>query len=297
MREFQPDAVHAHYASHWGLYGASLRRHPFVVSVWGADVEVFGSRSWLNSRILRHVFNQADAITASSRYLATVTARFTSKPITVVPFGIDLSRFAPRGANQSPELHWIINKALESVYGIDVVLDAMKILHSRGVTAWRGKILGTGSQRDFLMQKVQASGMGDRIEFIGRVWEHDLPEVLAWADVGLYASRRESFGVAPLEMMALARGVLAHRIGGLAEVIEEGTTGAFVDSLCPDDWARTLKPLIENPGRVRTWGLNGPDWVRSRYNFADNVQTMLEVYGTALGLGPEFLDGNDPTHT
>lgn len=283
LREFSPDVVHAHYASHWGLYGALSRRHPFVVSVWGADVEVFGSRSGLNSRILRYVFNQADAITASSQYLATVTARFTTQPITVVPFGIDLSRFIAMTPNQGPELRWIINKALEPVYGIDVILEAMKILQTRGVTTWRGKILGMGSQRQALMHQAQGLGLGDRVEFCGVVLGNDLPSTLAWADLGLYASRRESFGVAPLEMMALGRAALAHRIGGLAEVIQAGITGNFVDSLAPMDWANALEPLIQNPDRVRTWGNNGPDWVRSRYNFEDNVRAMLGVYEAVLG--------------
>ena len=110
--------------------------------------------------------------------------------------------------------------------------------------------------------------------------------VLEWADLGLYASRRESFGVAPLEMMALARAVLAHRIGGLTEVIKEGTTGGFVASLSPSDWADALEPLILNPDRARTWGGHGPLWVRSRYNFEDNVQQMLAVYTRVLQSTP-----------
>ncbi len=282
LRAFGPDLVHAHYASHWGLYGALARYRPLVVSVWGADVEVFPGRSWLNARLLDYIFSQASAITASSQYLATVTNRFTSKPVAVVPFGIDLSRFTPRDSNQGPELRWIINKALESVYGIDVVLAALQILKNRGVTAWRGKILGNGSERDPLVRQVKDFGIADQIEFVGAVPERELPEVLEWADLGLYASRRESFGVAPLEMMALARAALAHRIGGLTEVIKEDTTGDFVESLSPNDWADALEPLVLNPDRVRNWGRNGPLWVRSRYNFADNVQEMLAVYANVL---------------
>ena len=82
--------------------------------------------------------------------------------------------------------------------------------------------------------------------------------------------------------MALARAALAHRIGGLTEVIKEDTTGDFVESLSPNDWADALEPLVLNPDRVRNWGRNGPLWVRSRYNFADNVQEMLAVYANVL---------------
>lgn len=282
LREFRPDVIHAHYASHWGLYGALSRLHPFVVSVWGADVEVFGNRSWVNSRILRYIFNQADAITASSQYLAAVTARFTVDPITVIPFGIDISRFSPVVPNQGSEFRWVINKALEPVYGVDVILEAMKLLHDRGFRSWRGKILGMGSERQALMRRAQDLGLADRVEFLGTVSGQDLPQTLAWADMGLYPSRRESFGVAPLEMMALGRAVLAHRIGGLTEVVWPGVTGDFVESLAPGDWALALEPLLQNLDRVRGWGHNGPEWVRSRYNFEDNVRAMLDVYEQVL---------------
>jgi glycosyltransferase involved in cell wall biosynthesis len=136
------------------------------------------------------------------------------------------------------------------------------------------------------MRQAKDFGIADRVEFVGAVAEAELPTVLEWADLGLYASRRESFGVAPLEMMALARAALAHRIGGLTEVIKEGTTGDFVESLSPKDWADALEPLVLNPARVRTWGRHGPEWVRSRYNFEDNVQEMLAVYAHVLRSAP-----------
>lgn len=282
----RPHIVHAHYASHFGLYGALSKAQPLVVSVWGADVEVFGERHrWVNARVLRYIFNQARAITASSHYLASVTQRYTSKPIAVIPFGIDVQKFRPYPENRGSELRWMVNKALDPVYGIDIILKAFSVLDARGLTTWRGRILGAGRDHDRLVKQSVALGVSDRVEFLGHIASPSLPENLAWADVGLYASHRESFGVAPLEMMALGRAVVAHSIGGLTEVVSEGHTGILVTNNVPLVWADTLAPLVANPKTIRKLGTNGPQWVASRYNFHDNVEQMLAVYRQYVGKG------------
>jgi glycosyltransferase involved in cell wall biosynthesis len=286
MANQRPDVVHAHYASHFGLYGALSKIRPLVVSVWGADVEVFGERHPLvNSRVLRYIFNQAQAITASSHYLASVTQRYTPKPVAVIPFGIDIKNFREYPKNLVPEFRWIINKSLDPVYGIDIILKAFSILDARGLTSWRGRILGTGRDYDRLVKQSVALGISDRVEFLGQISSPSLPQNLAWADAGLYASHRESFGVAPLEMMALGRAVVAHNIGGLTEVVSEGCTGLLVTNNVPLTWADTLAPLVASPETIRKLGKNGPQWVASRYNFHDNVEQMLGVYRKYAGEG------------
>ncbi len=279
LKRFQPDLVHAHYASHWGLYGALSGVRPLIVSIWGADVEVFGHQhKALNGRVLKYIFSKASAITASSQYLARVSGQFTDRPIEVIPFGIDMTRFIDSPRNKGIELRWIVNKALESVYGIDVVLKAFNLLDARGLSSWRGRILGTGSDHDQLIRQCVEAGISDRVEFLGQVDEDDLPGALGWADVGLYASRRESFGVAALELMAMGRAVVAHRVGGLAEVVDPDRTGLLVEENVPHRWAEILEPLVKDPATIRQLGANGPEWVNSRYNFKDNVEQMLALY-------------------
>ncbi len=286
ITRLRPDIVHAHYASHFGLYGALSKARPLVVSVWGADVEVFGKHHpWVNARVLRYIFNQAQAITASSHYLASLTQRYTSQPVAVIPFGIDIKNFRQYPENLVPEFRWVINKALDPVYGIDIILKAFSVLDARGLTTWRGRILGIGRDHDRLVKQSVALGVSDRVEFLGQISSPSLPENLAWADAGLYASHRESFGVAPLEMMALGRAVVAHRIGGLTEVVSEGRTGLLVTNNVPMAWADTLAPLVASPEKIRKLGENGPQWVASRYNFHDNIGQMLALYRKYAGKG------------
>ncbi|MDA8194353.1 MAG: glycosyltransferase family 4 protein [Thermaerobacter sp.] len=277
---FRPDVVHAHYVSRYGLYGALAGRRPLVLSAWGADVEVFPQRHpWLNARLLKWILAQADRITASSAYLAGVTQAYTDQPITVIPFGIDLARFTPRPPGTGV-LRWMTNKALEPVYGLDLIVEAWAQVPR--TLAWTGRVLGEGSELARLQRLISRCGLADRIAFSGRVSTDALPDALAWADVGLYPSRRESFGVAPLEMMALGRAVVAHDVGGLSEVVAPGRSGILVTANDVQAWATVLADACRNPDGLREMGKFGPGWVAERYNFAENLSQMIEVYQRAV---------------
>ncbi|WP_053960187.1 glycosyltransferase family 4 protein [Sulfobacillus thermosulfidooxidans] len=273
--QFSPDIIHAHYISHYGLLAALARLSPpLVMSIWGADIECFPKRHGLLSRRLTQwILGQADAITCSSHYLKTISARYTKKPLRVIPFGIDLQRFRPHPPNQGP-VRFIINKALEPVYGIDLILTALKDVQGDYVV----RILGEGSQRQTLLSLAKTYHLEDRIIWVGKVGLDELPDVLAWGDVGLYPSRRESFGVAPLEMMALGRAVVAHRLGGLTEVINDNVTGFLVEPDNIQAWQQILQQIVDDPSRIRQMGEQGPGWVASRYNFDENLTSMIALY-------------------
>ena len=274
VRAFRPDIVHAHYLSHYGLFGALASVAPLVVSVWGADIECFPrSHGILTQKVVSWILQRADAITASSHYLKEVTARYTSKPIAVIPFGIDLGRFQPQPAGDGP-LRFVINKALEPVYGIDIILEALKDVPG----PWQGRILGRGSQEARLRQMARDYQIDTRLEWPGAVPLDALPRELARADVGLYASRRESFGVAPLEMMALGRAAIAHRTGGLSEVIRDKQTGYLVEPGAARAWREVLTQAVSDPQSLRRLGANGPGWVASHYDFAENLAQMQTLY-------------------
>lgn len=280
LHRYAPDLVHAHYVSRYGLYGALVGHRPLVLSVWGADVEVFPhARPWLNGRVLRAIFGQAAAVSASSHYLARVTGQFTSCPIEVIPFGINRQQFGPQPDGRGP-LKWIVNKALESVYGLDFLIEAWARVGL--AKEWYGRILGEGRDRAILGQRIVQLGLESRITLEGRVSSDLLPKTLAWADVGLYPSQRESFGVAPLEMMAVGRSVIANRVGGLEEVVAPEVTGWLVTPNQMDEWVRVLTQAVEAPERLREMGRNGPKWVADRYDFAHNVEQMVALYHKIL---------------
>jgi len=93
-------------------------------------------------------------------------------------------------------------------------------------------MIGDGPDRADLERQVSDDGYADVVEFVGE--QPDLVPWLSAADLFLLPSSQESFGMAALEAMACEVAVIASRVGGLPEVIQDGVTGFLY---APDDLA------------------------------------------------------------
>jgi N-acetyl-alpha-D-glucosaminyl L-malate synthase BshA len=131
---------------------------------------------------------------------------------------------------------------------VDAVIEIFRRV--RRHTPSRLVLLGDGPERDAAVRRVIENGLQDIVDFAGE--QHDLVPWLSAADVFLLPSLQESFGLAALEAMACEVPVVASRVGGLPEVIDDGVTGY----LCaPDDIAgmaeRTAALVADERLRVR----------------------------------------------
>src|SRR5436309_2186979 len=91
VRALEPELVHAHYASSYGLWGALSGFHPLILSVWGSDVHDFPRQGPLQRRLLAWNLRRADVLRATSQALADETAAFApaGTPLHRTPSGID----------------------------------------------------------------------------------------------------------------------------------------------------------------------------------------------------------------
>ncbi|MCL8208438.1 MAG: glycosyltransferase [Actinomycetia bacterium] len=283
-RRLRPDVVHAHYASHYGILAAAAGCRPLVVSVWGADVEVFPRRSVLHRRILQWALGRADRLTATSGHLAQVARALApaTVPVEVVPFGVDTAFFAP--APPSGELVVVSNKHLEPVYGGDLLLEALARVRSQGIPA-RLALLGGGSQADALSRRAKALALDDVVDLPGPLPPEAVRTWLVRAAVAAYPSYRESFGVATLEASAVGRPVIASRVGGLPEVVVDGVTGVLVPVGDIAALAAALAELLRDPARRAVMGAAGARWVREHFAWTASLDRMEAVYREVRGSG------------
>lgn len=278
-QQFKPDVVHAHYVSHYGLLAGLARlRAPLVMSVWGADVEVF-PKSAVNRAALRWTLSQATSVTATSQYLARVTTQFLrpGQAVSVVPFGVDPELYQPARSPRSPSRLLVSNKHLEPVYGGDVLIRALTQL-----PAAEAVLMGQGSFRQELETLAHTLGVHHRVRFSGALEPRDVRNLLQQGALAVYPSRRESFGVATLEASATGVAVVASRVGGLPEVVREGHTGILVEPEQTEALVEACAHLLAHPTQARDMGMAGRQWVLERYTWDRSLDAMEEVYVQAL---------------
>ncbi|HMR67148.1 MAG TPA: glycosyltransferase, partial [Anaerolineae bacterium] len=234
IRSFQPDIVHSHFATSYGLLGALSGFHPYLLSVWGSDVFDFPRKSFLHQALLRFSLGRADKILSTSQVMAAETKRHTQASVEVTPFGVDLDMFKPFPVESifgSDEIVIGTVKTLEPKYGITDLIQAFKQVFDRNPhLPLRLLIVGGGSQRDQLEVLTQSLGIDHVTVFTGRVSHDQVPVYynMLTIFVALSTKDSESFGVSVVEAAACQKPVVVSNIGGLPEVVEAGVTGFVV---------------------------------------------------------------------
>ncbi|MEQ1871161.1 MAG: N-acetyl-alpha-D-glucosaminyl L-malate synthase BshA [Vicinamibacterales bacterium] len=255
------DVVHAHYAIPHAT-AAYLARQMIaatpavkvprvVTTLHGTDITLLGAdRSY--SETVRFSIEQSDGVTAVSESLKQDTLRElgVKVPIRVIPNFIDCdlnrrhdvpeirARFAPLG-----EKLLIHVSNFRRVKRVTAVVEVFARVHAKVPS--RLLMVGDGPDLDDAMRLARALGLGDRVQFLGE--QDRVVPLLSAADVFLLPSSQESFGLAALEAMACELPVVASRIGGLPEVVEDGVSG-FLHALHDlDGMAASVVRLLTDP--------------------------------------------------
>lgn len=281
IKEFNPDILHAHYASSYGLLGALSGFHPFVLSVWGSDVYEFPS-NFIKRAILKYNLSKADKILSTSHAMVGQVNRYTSDQIEVIPFGIDVDDFKPIKVDSLfPEGSMVIGtvKALETIYGIDYLIKAFKLLvDNLPEVQLKLLIVGSGSKEKELKELVSSLGLDQHTVFTGSVPHDKVCHYLNMLDVYVALSIMESFGVAVLEASSCEIPVVVSHVGGLPEVVDDGSTGFVVNRRDENDAYNAINKLVNDSELRIRMGKSGRARVLEKYDWKVNVDNMLQVY-------------------
>lgn len=285
-KEFQPDIVHAHYATSYGLLGSFLKHTPFFISVWGADIFDFPNESFIKKAIVKRNLRKATVICSTSEVMALETKKYTSKHVNVVPFGVDMEQFTSTGKAVDPNaLVFGIVKTLEDKYGIAYLIDAFDLLRKHDPTKnHQLLIVGGGSKEHDLKKHVQELNLAESVNFVGPVNHTEVAHYFNQMDVVVIPStlHSESFGVAAVEASACKKPVIVSNVGGLPEVINDRETGLVAEPKNAIDLFEKMNFLAENTEKIIEFGEAGRKNVIQKYVWDENVRTMIDLYKKAL---------------
>ncbi len=286
IREFQPDILHAHYATSYGLIGALSGFHPYIISVWGEDVYKFPNASGLHKSLLKYNLKKADEILSTSDIMRNETRKYTHKDIMVTPFGVDTNEFRKKEAKKEKDTIYIGTiKAMEDKYGIRYIIEATKLLVQR-IKNKKLKVLmvGPGTQIDRYKEIVKEQKLEHVIEFTGRISFTEVSNYHNLLDVFLNVSvdDSESFGVAVVEAMACETPVIVSDVGGLKEVVDHGEYGIVVKKRDAEAIATAVEKIINDEVYANTVTAKARQHVLKKYDFNVCLDKMIHIYKTHL---------------
>lgn len=280
VHQIQPDILHAHYATSYGMLGASANYHPLIVSVWGSDVYDFPTSGPLHRWFLRQNLKPADMVMSTSKDMARVTSAFTDKDIEITPFGVNVEVFKPLpGIQKDAEFVVGAIKALLPKYGIDTLIEGFNIFRNRHPDGdFRLEIAGTGPQEEDLRALVKDLGLEDMVVFLGFIPTEEVVVAFNRMDVTVIPSLIESFGVSAVEAQACGTPVIASNVGGLPEATHPGVTSILIEPQNPTMIADALDELYLDPKKLETMSEACRPFVLDHYNIEDNFAYVDSLY-------------------
>lgn len=283
------DLLHVHYAIPHSISAILARESikqkryvPVITTLHGTDITLVGAdRSYLP--ITRYGLQQSDGVTAVSKFLKQATIEtFDFDEIEVIPnFICGKHYFRTPDAPLRSELAPNGERLLVHVSNFRPVkrpMDCVDILakvRAEGVNA-RLVMVGDGPELSAVRYHGEQLGMNGNVVYVGK--QANIADYLGVAEVFLLPSELESFGLAALEAQACEVPVVATRIGGIPEVVNDGESGFLSDVGDVDKMSVDTFKLLGDEDLRRAFGEKGRELAVSRYSTEKIIPQYIAFY-------------------
>jgi len=198
-------------------------------------------------------------------------------PEPVCPADVEAARRDLGAGGRSPLLGTVARLTVQK--GLSYLLQALSTLRARfpGIYC---VIVGDGPLRSDLESLAVRLGLEDHVRFCGL--RRDVPAILQSLDLFVLPSLFEGLPVALLEAMAAGRPVVATRVAGSSEVIEDGVNGRLVPPADAAALAEAMAELLDDPEQAQALARRGQEIVRQRYTIDRVTEAYERLYEELL---------------
>lgn len=283
LRGQRIDHIHAHFANVAGsvaMLSARLAGLTWSMTLHGtAD---FGDPSSVD---LTGKIRDASLVICVCEF-GRVQAMLHSDPndwgkLHVVHCGVEAKRYAPVqtvGRDRGDEPVRLLHVGrLHRVKGQSVLLEALRRLDEQGVR-FECVIVGDGDERSRLESLAGQLGLRDRVKMTGSLGQAEVRAMYANADIFVLPSFSEGLPVVLMEAMAMQLPVVASRITGIPELVEDGVSGLLVTPGLAAPLADALIQLARDPELRERMGRAGRDKVCREFEVAASAELLAALF-------------------
>lgn len=236
----------------------------------------------VSAGLTRRALRRTDHVIAPTAKIETLLRGYgVPRPISVVPTGVDLTRFRPEPADE------ILRRSLGLRPDVPVVLSVGRLAMEKNLTEtitllarlrdrpWQLVVVGDGPQAGALHDLVRDLHLGDRAHFTGAVAPETVHAYYRLGDIFVTSSGSETQGLTVLEALASGLPTLCRADPALHGVVIDGVNGWQYGD--PDDFARTLGALLSDPTLRRRWSIGAAD-TAARFAIPRFVESVTRTY-------------------
>jgi len=210
--------------------------------------------------------------------------------------GVDTEVFNPKKNKYDNEVHLAKNSILTlgrmvPNKGLDRLIEAASLI--------KNKIdfniyMGGGGKNEFksdeekifedkIISLIKQHQLKNRVTILGHIDSHYLPAYYRKADILVFPSRYEPFGIVPLESMACGTVSLVSNVAGCREIIIDGLNGFIIDPRDRKAMSKIILKLLENDKLRKKVSMNAAFTIKEHYSWDKVVKKFIELYTSVLG--------------
>lgn len=195
----------------------------------------------------------------------------------VIPNGVDTEKYTPPRREPSSNRVIFVGRLVHRK-GVHVLVNSIPLI-LREIPDLEVVIVGDGYMRMFVELQARVLGIVDKVKLLGRLPESEKIEALRSSKIAVVPSiYNECFGITAIEAMATGRPVIASRVGGLKEVVEDGVTGILVSPGSERELAEAVITLLQDENTRRRMGEKAREVVEKKFSWDIVVDEIIRVY-------------------
>jgi len=292
LKDVKADLIHAQLELGDILGGiAALRMHlPSVSTLHTMPSQDMSLKSRLHQEVeyfcLRHFFNMVISVSNEARQFHRKIGRLSDQKTCTIYNGIDLSNF-PTASQLDRKI--VLNEfsiptsatvlitvaVLRELKGIQYMIRALpKILAANPDLYYL--VAGSGDFQDELVVEAAQAGVSERVIFAGA--RKDIPALMSASDLFVLPTLTEALPTVLAEAMASYLPILACRVGGVPEMVEDGINGRLVTPADSQQLASACNEMLKQPDVLFEMGQAGRRIVEEKFNVHVQVQKLQSLY-------------------
>jgi len=279
------DIIHFHNESDltFPLFSYFLKK-PKIMHCHCLDVSyIYYRKNIVSRRIFQNIAGIYIAVSNSIRNLLT-SLGFPEENIRIVHNEVDTEKFViskdPKDENQL-----LFVGRLQPKKGLHVLLKSLEYVKSPTKLAVVGPL--SNQNPDYNRQIFESIKRINEtsIHKVALLGVQEVEQLVKWyqrATVFICPSLSEPFGIVNLESMACGTPVIATKVGGIPEAVQDNKTGILVQQNDPKELAEAIQSLLEDAKLRKRFGDDGRRWVEKNFSQKAITQTMLKIYSDLL---------------
>lgn len=287
LEKFKPDLVHAGPVQQPAFLTALTGFSPLVTMSWGSDI-LLGAKRGIGRHQAGYTLQRSTLFLCDCKAVSDRAEELgmPAGQIVVFPWGVDLEHFSPGDSAIRENTGWqdafilLSTRSMEPLYDVDVTVEAF-IRAAGENSSLRLLLLGDGSMREQLENRLEEAGLAERSWFAGRVNLEQLPAYYRASDLYITSSTSDGSSISLLEAMACGLPAVVSDIPGNREWVTAGKNGWLFPVGGVEEMAGSLLEAAGSGGGLLRMGSISRDICEKRADWRGSSQLLLQAYERA----------------